>query len=167
MSKGLSSLTCKECDRAFTTPLGLTRHLTQAHQLKTQAYWDKHEGKTTCEICGNQVAFESLSSGYARTCGHSCGCKLFRSNLKADDQKYQQFLTKISDAQAKVWANRIIDECKEIRAKGLKAPIIEQLERISIRDAHYMGIQLSTLDTAFAQVQHVVEQNLREMLEIA
>jgi hypothetical protein len=127
-------------------------------------YWDAYERVSACEVCGSRTTFENLARGYARTCSHVCGGKLYRAELKADHARNAQFKDRISSAQAAVWANRSIAECKQIFLKGLKSSTFEKLEQISIGDARQLGLTLTSIEPFFDQVQRVVNVNINAFL---
>lgn len=74
---------CKICELEFISFLALGKHL-GTHNISLQDYYDKYlEGKKTCENCGSEVPFKSLSYGYQRFCCLDCAYK-FRIGKKRD-----------------------------------------------------------------------------------
>lgn len=171
----MSSLICHECNSEFLNAQKLALHIFNAHKLKAQDYYSRHFRPGCCDVCKGPTKFLSISAGYDTICGHSCGAKAFRKELKADKHRYSQFQARIADAQTKVWKDRSDDVKRIIYAKmssnwsppcPSKSSSQADLERISINDAKMWNITLRGDESAFQQVQQVVERNLCALLNI-
>ena len=182
MAKGLyTPQNCVECSKAFKSVMSLARHLTQAHRLTTQQYFDKHlkiAGNGVCCNCRSQTKFLNLSSGYQKVCGHSCATIVFRAEQKADQVRHSKFTSNIAKSQAAVWKNRSAAEKKRIMDKIMDSPgwkgrvqispeqqLSLQLERIGLKDCKHFGIDPG--NSAWITSQAVINENLAQTLEMS
>ena len=85
---GIIDLTCRCCDRVFTTRSGLSVHLRVAHSLTIKEYYDKYfkdEFDDKCVVCGNITSFKKRGGRYNKFCSTSCGTKY--QNMSYTDTK--------------------------------------------------------------------------------
>ena len=94
----ISETTCLICNRSFTTPRGLSRHIGEKHCTKEQ-YYRRFSPliRDTCIICGKPVKFKSIFIGFATTCSPSCkNINIWKNRTEEEKQKIFQ---KISDTE--------------------------------------------------------------------
>lgn len=169
---------CNICERSFKSCMSLARHLSQTHCMNTKDYFDKYLkclGDGFCSVCNKETKFRNMNTGYTKVCSHSCGAKIFRSELKIDPIRQIQFIKRIADAQANVWANRSIEEKNKISDKGWESRSIdkhfvsskfkkvedmsETLEKLGRKDCYALGIKPNYYDS-WNQSQPRISQNL-------
>lgn len=116
---------CKICNQNMDNNRKLSKHIRDYHKnIDVKKYYDDYikteiEGK--CVICTNPTKYSNLGLGYSKTCSHSCSAKLFRFNLKLNEEKYDTFKQKIS--------NNMIKEWKKREKTGEKYEIIEKAKK--------------------------------------
>ena len=115
---------CKICHKKNDNIRKLSKHIRDYHKdITIKEYYDvyiktKTEGQ--CVICANATKYSNLGSGYSKTCSTSCSAKLFRFNLKSNEERYDKFKQKISDNMIKEWKKR--------EKTGKKDEIIETIK---------------------------------------
>ena len=103
------------------------------HGTLSKEYYDKYlkkENEDVCEVCGNHTNFVSMSKGYNRTCSHACGAKLFRSKLKQDINKFNNFKNKVSKHR-KLWWNNLSTTEAKIQKQKIKAGITHYISKLT------------------------------------
>ena len=157
--------------------MSLARHVTQAHKICVNEYYDIYLKKNSdgmCSKCGKPTRFINLNVGYSNTCGHSCGASVFRKALKSDKFKYEKFISEVSINQTNIWSNRSETEKDLIFAKisdstfdrrsfcNFKKSNLDlqtELETIGIHDCKKLGIQ-PIKGIAWEQSQSIVSKHL-------
>lgn len=115
-SKYIGKMPCQICASPFNNLRGLSAHFRQKHSLEPKEYYDRFIKLPTdgvCAICAKPTEFKGIGTGYLRTCGHKCGGKLFRSELKNDQSRFEIFKDTVSANQIKIWAQREKDGTKQ------------------------------------------------------
>lgn len=126
----MSQLICLECNKKHKSIRSLSHHIRHHHNMKSKEYYDKHYTIGRCKVCESTTQFINLSSGYQKTCGHSCGAKRFRENLKQDINKFDSFVKKVSQNQTRIWKERTIEEKEDI-AKKISQTLIEYMSSLT------------------------------------
>lgn len=127
---------CAICSSSVSDIRKLSKHIRDRHDIKSKHYYDTYiklptEGK--CTFCGEEAKFDDLRNGYKEICTssecisrkRSIGASKFRSTLKCDKVRYDQFISKVATNQSKIWEQRkITDEydiiCQKIGKKVKK-----------------------------------------------
>ena len=174
---------CKICEKDFKSIMSLARHITQAHKVSVNEYYDTYLKKNSdgmCSKCGKPTRFINLNIGYSNTCSHSCGASVFRKELKADKSKYEKFISEVSKNQVSIWNNRSENEKNLIFAKisdstfdrksfcnfrKSNVDLQTELETIGIHDCKKLGLQ-PIKGMAWEQSQSIVSKNLANLFGI-
>lgn len=92
----------------------LSKHIRDQHGMNSETYWNLTNSRPKCH-CGKETKFVNLSLGYKATCSHSCGAKVFRSNLSKDIEKSLAFRSKVATNMQNIWRERMVSgEAQEI-----------------------------------------------------
>jgi len=133
MSIYTSDMECRICFRDFKSTLSLARHISQKHNIPSETYYLTYIGDNKCALCSSATKFKRLGVGFSSTCGHKCGAKFFRENLKNDDIRYDKFIDKVKTNQTKIWKERYADgsivELKEKMRESNTASHLSPQER--------------------------------------
>ena len=108
---------CSICNLKFDNYRKLSKHIRDQHKsISLNSYYDtfiKKNYEGVCEICGSITKYQSISNGYSKTCSKSCSAKLSRHLLKQNPEKYEKFITKISQCVENEWKTK--DQSKRIK----------------------------------------------------
>ena len=109
---------CHECNLEFDNYLKLSKHIKFTHKITSQEYYDKHIGKTYCVICAGETKFSNINCGYVKTCSHTCGGILHRSNLKSNPEKFNSLREKVTKNMEEFHKN-MTDEYRNKRLENM------------------------------------------------
>lgn len=142
---------CQICTKTYKSALSLTRHFTKEHKISSEEYFLKYIGEVgKCKLCLNPTRFICFPKGYAITCGHVCGAKMHRANLKADPIKFANFTKKVSENQTYLWKEDPYGHNEKIRDKIQKS-LVETHKNITPEDkvkkfSRYYNCDESTIE---------------------
>jgi len=103
---------CGICKEKFDNLRKLSKHIRDNHPISIKEYYDTYCKKNNdgiCIMCGKYTKWRSIGEGYMLTCGHKCGCKYHRNNLKNNLNKMNLFVNKVKENQTRIWQNREIN----------------------------------------------------------
>lgn len=128
---------CAVCCASFKSFKSLSNHISRAHGIRSKEYYDTYiakESEKHCDSCNGATSFISVSKGYnqyCNKCSRSIGAKRFRKELKEDTERFEQFSSKVSKNQERIWTERVeTGESEEIRAK-ISATKKEKYEKLT------------------------------------
>jgi len=127
---------CQICNHSSDNLRKLSKHIRDAHKIKIKDYYDNYIKKCTdglCVICRQETKYVGIGVGYSKTCSQSCSAKLFRKNLKNDEERNKLFLEKVKNNMKREWEKR--------EANGEKKEIINKMKDTKKETVSKMSIE--------------------------
>lgn len=100
---------CKICNKEQKSLKNLSKHLSNKHKYSPREYYDlylKKDNENICVVCGKETKYIGFTVGYNNTCTHKCGAILYRKELRADVEKFENFKNKVKKNQIRIWEER-------------------------------------------------------------
>lgn len=126
-------LECLECNKLFSSPLKLSKHVKFNH-CDQEEYYKKHYTVTSCKECSKPTNFIDMFKGYRNFCSKTCGCTFSRRLQRQNVEKETAFREKLSQKVKLEWATkdqttRIKNASKTLRENNAKLTIQEKKQK--------------------------------------
>jgi hypothetical protein len=104
---------CLVCNNEFSNVMKLAKHLKYVHHTNLEQYFSRYiQIRPNCVICEKPVTFKSYDIGFSECCdSRKCSAINFRKKLKANTNKYNSFVNKVSTNMINTWKS---DQSKRV-----------------------------------------------------
>lgn len=157
---------CQICGVTMKNFNYLSKHIRFHHpEESSKGYYDKYlkkESDGKCIICCKNTKWKNINIGYSLTCGHKCGCKYHRNNLKRNPDKMNSFIEKVKKNQFRIWHNREIDGTKDTILDGVIKKLHKYMNGLDVngRKSTYGWLNKLNPEEKSIKIQEILENSL-------